>query len=245
MNKYHVKQLFYITLLTALLSACAGVQAPASTAGTPGADTTAVATVAPAGEAEATVEPTTMITDTTTEATMEATGEATGEPTEEPAQEATTEPTEEATGEAVGETTTVTPIDAAECEELRAAIAERLDVEFTAAEADFSNEIAGHEGTACTLSATGTGEDFGNFVDAAQSIRDVLTEAGWTENTAYLADGPTGTASGYELENKLAFVSVDWQPSAAVQCPADQPISACEVQPDQQVFTVVIELVAG
>jgi hypothetical protein len=137
----------------------------------------------------------------------------------------------------------VAPLDAAECEAIQMAVAEQLGVDFTVEEADFANEISGLHGTACTVTATGTGEDFGNFVDVAQSIRDILTAEGWTENSSYLADGPTGTATGYELDNKLALVSVDWQPAEGVECPDDQPISACEVEPSEQDFTVVIELV--
>jgi hypothetical protein len=107
---------------------------------------------------------------------------------------------------------------------------------------DFASNVANRQGTACTISATGTGKDFNNFVDTAQAIREVLLSEGWQENPAYTADGPTGTVAGYEKENKLALVHVGWQPSPEVKCPADQPISACNVDPGQQNFTVVIEL---
>ena len=136
----------------------------------------------------------------------------------------------------------VAPVDAAECEAISAAIAAELAVEMEVAEGDLTSEIGGWHGTACTVTATGTGEDFGNFVDAAQTIRNVFVSQGWTENPTYLADGPTGTASGYELDNKLALVSVAWQPGPAVSCMADRPISECNVPPDQQIFTVAIQL---
>jgi hypothetical protein len=137
----------------------------------------------------------------------------------------------------------VVPLDPGECGAIQMALAERLSVELTMAESDFSSDIAGRQGTACTLTATGTGEDFGNFIDTAQAIREVLQAEGWEENQNYLADGPTGTASGFEKADKLAFVSVNWEPSEDAECPDDQPISDCDLESSQQLFTVVIELV--
>lgn len=155
---------------------------------------------------------------------------------------ATASPESEATSSAPSDAAVV-PVDAAECEAIQGALAARLNVEFTLEEGEFSHAVATQQGTACTLTATGTGEDFGNFVDVAQSIREVLTAEGWTENNASLADGPTGTASGYELENRMAFVQVDWEPSEDADCADDQPISACDLEPSQQLFTVVVQLV--
>jgi hypothetical protein len=137
----------------------------------------------------------------------------------------------------------VVPIDAAECETLRAAIAERLRAEMTAEEVDFASEVANRQGTACTVKASGTGVDFGNFIDVAQTIREVLLAHGWVENQAYLADAPTGTSSGYEKGDELALAHVDWQPVEDAECPADQPISACELEPYQRLFTIVVEFV--
>src|SRR5690606_26956025 len=98
------------------------------------------------------------------------------------------------------------------------------------------------EGTACTLIATGTGEDFGNFVDVAQTIREVFEAEGWTEDEAAIADGPTGTATSYFKDTTVAAVSVGWEPSDEVDCPADQPISACDIEPSQQNLTSSVEL---
>jgi hypothetical protein len=38
-------------------------------------------------------------------------------------------------------------------------------------------------------------------------------------------------------------VSVNWEPSDEVDCPDDQPISECDIEPSQQNFTISIELV--
>jgi hypothetical protein len=166
----------------------------------------------------------------TSEATPTSAAQTTGEPF---SAEATTSP----------DRVTVEPLPSAECEAIRAEIAQQLNVELTMQEADFTSEIANRQGRSCTLTATGTGEDFGNFVDTAQKIRDILVTDGWTENQSYIADSPSATDSGFEKENKLALMQVGWKPSEDVDCPTDQPISACDIEPSQQLFTVVIELV--
>ena len=123
-------------------------------------------------------------------------------------------------------------VDAAQCAALQAALSEQL-----------GHALTKQEGAACTLVATGTGEDFGSFVDVAQTIREVFAAEGWTEEEAALADGPTGTATRFFKATTVAAVSVSWEPSEAANCPTDQPISNCDVAPGQQNFTISIELV--
>jgi hypothetical protein len=93
------------------------------------------------------------------------------------------------------------------------------------------------------LPAALSSEDFGNFVDVAQTIREVFEAEGWTEDEAAIADGPTGTATSYFKDTTVAAVNVSWEPSDEADCPADQPISDCDIEPSQQNFTISIELV--
>jgi hypothetical protein len=92
------------------------------------------------------------------------------------------------------------------------------------------------------LTATGTGEDFGTFVDVAGKLNIVLSELGWREDQSYLADGPTGTATGFRKDAMLALVAVEWKPAPDVLCPQDQPISACDVVPIKQLFTITVNI---
>lgn len=140
--------------------------------------------------------------------------------------------TAEATSEATSEAMPIESVDAAQCDALQAALSDALDHEFTK-----------QEGSACTLVATGTGEDFGNFVDVAQTIRELFEGEGWTEDESTLADGPTGTAVNYFKETTVAAVNVGWEPADDADCPDDQPISDCELEPSQQNFTITIDLV--
>ena len=123
-------------------------------------------------------------------------------------------------------------VDAAQCDALQAALSAQL-----------GHELTKQEGAPCTLVATGTGEDFGSFVDVAQAIREVFAAEGWTEDKSAMADGPTGTATGYFKETTVAHVSVSWKPADEANCPNDQPISNCDIAPGQQNFTISIELV--
>ena len=147
---------------------------------------------------------------------------------------AATAPAEEtaATPAATPDAMPIESIDAAQCEALQAALSEQL-----------GHQLTKQEGTACTLVATGTGEDFGSFVDVAQTIREVFTAEGWTEEVAAMADSPTGTTTSYFKATTVAAVSVGWKPADEADCPTDQPISSCDIAPGQQNFTISIELV--
>jgi hypothetical protein len=147
-------------------------------------------------------------------------------PAEEP------DSTAQATPDATLDAMPIEVVDTAQCDALQGALSEQL-----------GHELTKQEGTACTLVATGTGEDFGNFVNVAQTIREVFEAEGWTEDEAAIADGPTGTATSYFKGTTVAAVNVSWEPSDEANCPADQPISDCDVEPSQQNFTISIELV--
>jgi hypothetical protein len=200
-------------LISGALVACTPIQAPATNPGS----APAVSTVA------------TKIGDTET-------GEAERTPN------ATAARTEGARA-AAPDVTMVQPLDQAECEGMQAAVAAALDVEWRVEVTGFPSDLANRRVSACTISATGTGVEFSNFVDVAQRLREILMVEGWNENQAYLADAPTGTASGFEKEGQLALVSVFWEPTAEAACPDDEPINSCDVEPSQQLFTVIIELV--
>lgn len=145
---------------------------------------------------------------------------------------ATGTPEAAATPAATTDAMPIESVDAAQCDALQAALSKQL-----------GHELTKQQGAACTLVATGTGQDFGSFVDVAQTIRDVFAAEGWQEDESALADGPTGTATRYFKDTTVAAVSVGWKPAAEANCPTDQPISACDIAPSQQNFTISIELV--
>jgi hypothetical protein len=66
----------------------------------------------------------------------------------------------------------------------------------------------------------------------------MILPRGWVEDFRCMAGGPTGEGYGFRQANKLCQASVSWEPSEDADCPADQPISACELSPEQQLYTV-------
>ena len=132
------------------------------------------------------------------------------------------------------------PLSPAACSDLANTMAKTLGVEVATAEAPFLDYIGGKTGTVCQATATGTGLDFENFGKVAQNLKGMLEAQGWQEEISYAADGPTGTASGFRKENGLCLLNVGWEPSEDADCPTDQPISACELAPEQQLYTIVL-----
>jgi hypothetical protein len=68
----------------------------------------------------------------------------------------------------------------------------------------------------------------------------MLAEQGWTADPMFVADGPTGTAAGYRKGDQICLAAAMWQPDESANCPDDQPISACEVTPEQQNYIVTL-----
>lgn len=138
----------------------------------------------------------------------------------------------------------LSPASAAVCAAAAEAMRQALPgVEvIAAAEPVEINDVArGASGTACRAIATGTGETFSSPVETVQAITRLLGEGGWQEDMNLIADGPTGTATGYRNGDMLCLVAADWNPGPAVTCPADKPISECNVPRDQQIYEVTVD----
>lgn len=134
------------------------------------------------------------------------------------------------------------PIAKETCAALADAITKALGASAEASMAAFTDYVSGLNGLGCQITLTGTGETFGTFLQVAAQMDALLTDQGWTQDTAYLADGPTGTAAAFRLGDQLALFNVDWQPSADANCPTDEPITACDLAPARQIFTITLNL---
>jgi hypothetical protein len=140
---------------------------------------------------------------------------------------------------------TYTAVSDAECTEIQGQLSTALGVEVnrTTGVASFA-DLSGGTGESCQLTVSGTGAQFTNMVDTAALIRQTLSDNGWTVDEQYAADGPTGTMGGLRRDNQLAAYNVQWQPAAGVECPTDQPISACAetLTPEQMDYTITVDL---
>lgn len=141
------------------------------------------------------------------------------------------------------------PLDTAECERLRQEVEELLGVTILLSRlpAPFRSFGDEQKGFSCRLHSGGTGEDFTNFVEVATNLAALLEEQGWTQDTQYVADSPTGTVLGLRRDGDLAVMQVGWEPAPDVECPEDEPISACaeELDPAQMIYTIMIDLVTA
>lgn len=156
--------------------------------------------------------------------------------------EATLEPTTITEASEVAAEEVYTPPSVDICPTIQQAAADALGVEFTLeASAPFEDTFAGESGHGCKLTANGNGSNF----TSAQDVITTLSESaalGWTEQMNYRADGPTGASDAFARDMALMILSANWQPAEGVECPSDQPISACELTPEQKVYSIEIDI---
>jgi putative hemolysin len=131
----------------------------------------------------------------------------------------------------------------AACEEARATAEETFGVAALATVAEFKNPITDESGPACQVTLTGDGTNFENPFSVAESLKAALQGKGWTEDTMYVADGPTGTAFGMRKDTTLCVTAVMWEPSPDADCPEDQPITECDLAPEQMLYTITLNCI--
>jgi dipeptidase D len=110
----------------------------------------------------------------------------------------------------------------------------------TVTEQPLNDPVTGATGTGCQSTITGTGAQFESPAAVVSALGSMLEEQGWTADPMLVADGPTGTAAGYRKGDQICLAAATWAPDESANCPDDQPISACEVAPEQQNYTVTL-----
>jgi putative hemolysin len=131
------------------------------------------------------------------------------------------------------------------CADVQAKVEDVLGVGTNRANVSFTEPVSGEEGSACAIEAHGTGEDFPSPADVISALRGVFAQMGWQEDVNYQAEGPTGEATAFRQGDRAAFLLAQWKPSEDADCPEDQPISACDLKPEQKLYTVTVHLVQG
>lgn len=126
------------------------------------------------------------------------------------------------------------PIPADACETFKVDAETALGIAFTMSETPFFDYIS-QEGSGCQLTATGMGADFSDPMAVVEALE--ATFVGWEEDMQYTAGGPTGMTR----DAALLLILADWTPDPAANCPDYQPISTCELTPEQQWYTVTVQ----
>jgi hypothetical protein len=132
------------------------------------------------------------------------------------------------------------PLNDAACSDIAETMQEALTLDVTTAQAAFDDYISGASGQGCQATAVGSGSDFSSPAEASAILGALLESRGWEEDTQYQADGPTGTSTAYRQGDALCLSNIGWQPAEDTDCPSDQPISACDLSPDQQSYTATL-----
>ena len=132
------------------------------------------------------------------------------------------------------------PLPADACATLQAAAETALGVSFTLSEAPFFDYLTQEGGSGCQLAAAGTGADYADPMSVVDTLKGAF--AGWEEDGSYAAGGPTGMGIGMRQDAALLLIFAEWMPDPSANCPSDQPISACELAPEQQIYTVTVQV---
>ncbi|MGD2079144.1 MAG: beta-Ala-His dipeptidase, partial [Chloroflexota bacterium] len=142
---------------------------------------------------------------------------------------------------AAGAGSAIQPLPVEVCNGQAQAMAHFLDVlEVTQGDAPLDDSVTGAAGTGCQATVTGTGADFDSPDAAVSALAGMLAEQGWTEDPMLASGGPTGMGVGYRKGQQICLAAAMWLPDKSANCPDDQPISACDVAPEQQNYTVTL-----
>lgn len=134
------------------------------------------------------------------------------------------------------------PIDPSLCQMLREEASRALGVDFALQDrAPFLDALAGEAGQGCRLRAFGSGSQFASPQAVVQALVGSAGQ-GWTEQPAYQADGPTGSGAALTRDMGLMLILAEWKPAMGVECPADQPIAACNLTPEQMEYRIQIDV---
>ena len=104
----------------------------------------------------------------------------------------------------------------------------------------FTDFVTGEQADGCQALATGTEVAFGGLAEAITAVQSIFTGQNWQADINYSASGPTGELGGYRLNDAFCLWSIEWTPAADADCPDDQPISACQLAPEQKLYTAVL-----
>lgn len=135
----------------------------------------------------------------------------------------------------------IQPLSMELCDGMAQAMSHFLnDLIPTVTDEALNDPATGLSGTGCQSTITGTGADFESPTAVAGVLAGMLEEQGWTQDVMLLADGPTGTSQGFRKDNQICLAGANWSPAESANCADDQPISACQLTPEQQLYRVTL-----
>lgn len=133
------------------------------------------------------------------------------------------------------------PIPAAECQKFAAQAQDATGFKMTASEDDFTDLTDGSDGRSCHISGSASNQAFAAPSELIAKIAALF--AGWHEDPARADDAPGGAEKGYVSGNRIATLQVSWEPGSGVTCSDKASLSACNIQPQQKLWTAIVDIV--
>ena len=132
------------------------------------------------------------------------------------------------------------PIPAAECQTFAGRIQDATGFKMTASEDDFTDIVGGSDGRSCHISGSASGQAFAAPNELIGRIAGVFGD--WKDDPARSDEAPSGADKGYVNGNRVASVQVSWEPGPGAVCSDKQSLSACNIQPQQKLWTAVVDI---
>lgn len=136
---------------------------------------------------------------------------------------------------------TLRPISAAECQTFATQVQGAVGFAAKASEDDFTDLTDRSEGRSCHISASASGQTFTAPADLMTKIAALFP--GWQDDPARADTGPAGAEKGFVSGSRIATVDVSWEPGPGASCSDKEPLSACNIQPQQKLWTVTVDIV--
>jgi len=136
---------------------------------------------------------------------------------------------------------TLQPIPAAECQQFAAQTQGAVGFAMKASEDDFTDLTDGSDGRSCHIAGSAADQTYGSANDLIAKIATVF--GGWRADPARDAAGADGAEKGLVNGNRIATIEVSWEPGPGVTCSDKQPLSACNILPQQKLWTAMIDIV--
>jgi hypothetical protein len=134
---------------------------------------------------------------------------------------------------------TLRPIPAAECQQLAAKAQAAIGIPMRAGEDDFSDVVSRAEGRACHIAGSASNLNVASAADLMIKLAGVFSD--WREDPARAEGNADGAEKGFTRGSSIATVEVSWEPGPGASCSDKQPLSACQISPQQKLWNVVID----
>jgi hypothetical protein len=131
------------------------------------------------------------------------------------------------------------PIPATECQQLAAKAQAAIGIPMRAGEDDFSDVVGHAEGRACHITGSASNLSVAGAADLMTKLAGAFAD--WREDPARAESGADSAEKGFTRGASIATVEVSWEPGPGVTCSDKQPLSACQISPQQKLWNVVID----